>query len=140
MSLMRVPLAAGAAVVCAGVVAAPLAHSPWLYFAFSFVCHQQPERSLWVAGLPLAVCARCAGIYLGALLGLLLNLPSRRTLLLAALILVAVDWATEAAGLHPPWLLLRFLTGALAGLAAAPVVLEGGTALFAASYTSQRNV
>ena len=131
---MRVKLAVLAGVVCAGVLAAPLEHSRWLYFAFSFVCHQQPERSLWVAGLPLAVCSRCAGIHLGALLGLLSNLPSRRSALLAALVLMTLDWATEAAGMRPAWLTLRFLTGALAGFAVAPVVLEGGTALLAAPY------
>jgi uncharacterized membrane protein len=35
----------------------------------SLVCHQLPERSyqLWTAQMP--VCARCAGIYFGAVLG-----------------------------------------------------------------------
>src|SRR3954465_6010311 len=37
-----------------------------VYGIGSFVCHQLPERSwrLWTAQMP--VCARCAGIYLGA--------------------------------------------------------------------------
>jgi uncharacterized membrane protein len=37
-----------------------------VYAIGSFVCHQLPERSwrLWTAQMP--VCARCAGIYLGA--------------------------------------------------------------------------
>lgn len=122
---MRFKLAVLAAAVCAAIVVAPLARSPWLYFTFSFVCHQRPERSLWIAGLPLAVCARCAGIYLGAWLGLVSKLPSRRDALLAALALMALDWASEAAGLRPAWTPVRFLTGALAGLAAAPVVLKG---------------
>ena len=38
---------------------------------FSLVCHQNPARSFHVAGLPLAVCARCTGIYLGFLAGCL---------------------------------------------------------------------
>lgn len=39
-------------------------------YAFgSLVCHQRPERSfhLWTAQMP--VCARCAGIYFGAVVG-----------------------------------------------------------------------
>jgi hypothetical protein len=40
-----------------------------VYGLGSLVCHQLPERSyhLWTAQMP--VCARCAGIYLGALFG-----------------------------------------------------------------------
>jgi uncharacterized membrane protein len=36
------------------------------YVVASFVCHQYPERSFHVGGLPLPVCARCSGIYIGA--------------------------------------------------------------------------
>jgi hypothetical protein len=32
------------------------------------ICHQRPERSFYLFGAPLAVCARCAGIYAGAAL------------------------------------------------------------------------
>jgi uncharacterized membrane protein len=40
-----------------------------VYSIGSVVCHQLPERSyyLWAAQMP--VCARCAGIYFGAVLG-----------------------------------------------------------------------
>jgi uncharacterized membrane protein len=41
------------------------------YLFFQPVCHQDPARSFWLAGMPLPVCARCLGIYLGAFLGLL---------------------------------------------------------------------
>ena len=42
-----------------------------VYSIGSLVCHQRPERSyqLWAAQMP--VCARCAGIYVGAVLGAL---------------------------------------------------------------------
>src|SRR5262245_39522704 len=60
----------------AGAVFAPLALVfGWdstgraLVFAFRRVCHQIPERSFFIAGLPMAVCARCAGAYAGLLAG-----------------------------------------------------------------------
>ena len=42
-----------------------------VYAIGSLVCHQLPQRSyhLWAAQMP--VCARCAGIYLGAMIGTL---------------------------------------------------------------------
>jgi len=49
--------------------------SPWqglVYAVFSPVCHQIPSRSFHILGQPLAVCARCLGIYLGFLGGIVL--------------------------------------------------------------------
>ena len=40
-----------------------------IYFIFSPLCHQIPERSFHLFGFPLAVCSRCTGIYLGLLIG-----------------------------------------------------------------------
>ena len=42
-----------------------------IYTAFSKFCHQIPERSFEIAGHPLAVCARCTGIYFGFAAGVL---------------------------------------------------------------------
>src|ERR1043165_9302763 len=39
------------------------------YRVFAALCHQIPERSFYLAGQPLAVCARCFGIYAGFALG-----------------------------------------------------------------------
>jgi uncharacterized membrane protein len=80
-----------AAAVCwpALIVAAPfLASQPHastpgsllilgVYGIGSLVCHQLPERSyhLWTTQLP--VCARCTGIYLGALFGALSAIAAR---------------------------------------------------------------
>lgn len=40
--------------------------------AYHPVCHQIPHRSLALGGLPLTVCARCTGLYLGGAVGLAL--------------------------------------------------------------------
>lgn len=46
--------------------------SALIYAAFSPVCHQVPERCLFINGSPLAVCSRCLGIYLGFSAGTIL--------------------------------------------------------------------
>jgi hypothetical protein len=39
-----------------------------VYRIGSLICHQRPERSFYLFGVPLPVCARCTGIYAGAAL------------------------------------------------------------------------
>ena len=99
-------------------IAFPLQH------AFSLVCHQQPERCFWIFGAPVAVCARCLGIYLGAAIGLLLR-TSRRIalqLLVAAAALNLLDGITEFAGLHGNWMTARFVLGVALGAAGGVLV------------------
>jgi uncharacterized membrane protein len=92
--------------------------------AFSLVCHQRPERSFWMFGAPVAVCARCLGIYLGAAIGLLLR--TSRSLAMRLLVVGAfvnlLDAAAEAAGLHGNWMTARFFLGFALGAAAALLV------------------
>ena len=42
-----------------------------VYLVASRVCHQRPERSFQVAGRPMPVCGRCAGLYVSAALAML---------------------------------------------------------------------
>jgi len=51
----------------------PQARSAWasvVYFAASRVCHQKPERSFHTDDAQWPVCARCAGLYLAAPVGI----------------------------------------------------------------------
>ena len=67
----------------------------------SSVCHQIPSHSLNVAGVQFPICARCAGLYLGSLLGLVYfgtrgkkkAAPPR--LFLLALLALLVAWAGD---------------------------------------------
>ncbi|MEX2573765.1 MAG: DUF2085 domain-containing protein [Balneolaceae bacterium] len=55
-----------------GIADRPLDYSDWTYRAFRGVCHQLPERSFHIDGVPMAVNARCFGIFSGLLAGWLL--------------------------------------------------------------------
>lgn len=95
-----------------------------LQHAFSLVCHQRPERSIWIFGAPIAVCARCLGIYVGAALGFLRR-TSRRIafqLLIVAAGLSLLDWFTEAVGLHGNCVTARFIFGLALGATAGLLV------------------
>ena len=83
MSFRSAAIAMTGAVLMA-ICAAPLV--PGLYLAFGAVCHQAPERCWQWFGVTLPVCARCFGLYAGALAAALLPLrvPSRLLWLLAA--------------------------------------------------------
>jgi len=82
---------------------------------FSLQCHQDPSRTLRIAGHLFPVCARCTGIYAGLALGALLPGRVSSTPVLVALgagvVLLGLDVATEAAGLRVPGLAARVVTG-----------------------------
>jgi uncharacterized membrane protein len=101
---------------------------------FAPVCHQLPARSPTVGGVPIALCDRCVGIYLGGVLGIVglgwgralgrrLPLASRYVLLLS-LVPLGLDWVGPILGLWPngPW--SRAATGAVFGGVAAGVTAD----------------
>lgn len=108
-----------------------------LYGLGSLICHQIPERSFYLAGFQLPVCARCLGIYVGAAcgaafvlmrLGALANLlPTTsarwRWLAVAAAAPTMVTVALEAAGAWYPSNVTRAAAGfPLGGIVAFVVV------------------
>lgn len=69
-------LSAGTMLWCVAYTLAPVIgpENPlgqWLYFFFSPICHQLPLRSFHLLSEPMAVCSRCAGIYYGFLVALI---------------------------------------------------------------------
>ena len=109
----------------AAAVAAPLVardHLLVAYFlrrCFALVCHQDPERSFWIVGAPIAICVRCLGIYLGVSAGAFVRTSRELALKLcvAATALNILDVIAEAAALHGNLPLPRFLLGLAAGIA-----------------------
>lgn len=129
--LMWTVLLGGALVLVGMFLAAPLAQANQqhflagiLYQAFSHVCHQQPERSFFIAGQQFAVCARCTGLYAGFAAATLcyplltslkgISPPERKWLFLAAVPL-AIDFGLGFLGIWENTHSSRFLTGALLG-------------------------
>ncbi len=117
-----------------------------LAHAYGRVCHQIADRSFHIAGHPLAVCARCFGIYVGYLAGLIVypfarsltqtELPPR-SWLIAALVPVAVDVAGGYLGIFENTLASRALTGLIAGAAGAFYTLPGLVSLAASLFKAQ---
>jgi uncharacterized membrane protein len=101
---------------------------------FSSVCHQLPGRSPHLHGVPLAVCDRCLGIYVGLVLGSGATRWGRegwrrvRTWglfpLAMVLVPVAIDWGAPVLGLWESVPLSRSLTGLLAGFGGGGVVAD----------------
>jgi uncharacterized membrane protein len=130
-----------AAGLVALIVAAPLlraggmdAAAGGVYKAFGMVCHQMDARSFHVAGFKLAVCARCFGLYVGALAGVAVYPLARpltrrempgRAWLLAAAVPTAVDFALGFFGVWENTHLSRFLTALLLGATTAFYVVPG---------------
>ena len=122
-----------ALVIAVGMVVLAAAMAPWLgahgwhrpasllNLSFSWACHQMPERSLWVSGAPMALCARCFAICVGALAALLV-VPLLRVRLSLRWLPLAVaptvlDFMLGRAGVLGNLPAVRVTTGALAGFA-----------------------
>lgn len=54
--------------------------SPVLNLFYHNVCHQEDQKLIIIKGFPLLVCARCTGIYLGALIASVFVLISLRNI------------------------------------------------------------
>jgi len=116
------------------------ANSRWLLAGmcvralYHLVCHQLPERSIWLGSHPIAVCARCFGIYLGYLLGLIVypwtgrfakqESPGRIWLVLS-MIPIGADFAGGYLGLFENSAGSRIATGLIAGFACVFYTMPG---------------
>lgn len=98
---------------------------------FAPFCHRQPERSLFLLGVPMPLCSRCLGLLVGLGAGLAAAWPyaGLRALRLSVsfgLAFLFVELTTQDLGWHPVFhptrllsgLLVAFPIGAAAGYAA----------------------
>jgi len=128
--ILYVVTVVGAALWLAMIVLAPLLKNHWpfgadlIYAVCSPLCHQNPSRCFVLSGHPLAVCARCLGVYGGFLLGaclylLLRDLRSRslprKEVLIAISLPIVIDTAGNVLQLWTTTAWIRFFTGILWG-------------------------
>ncbi len=134
-------LATFACVLLCLIFLAPLAlaHNRFLlafsiYRGFSLACHQLPARSFFIENYPLAVCARCTGLYVGFAVGSLIyplvrdvrkTVAPPRVWLVAALMPLAIDWTLGFFGVWNNTHVSRFATGAFVGAVSVFYVLPG---------------
>ncbi len=105
-----------------------------IYGAFGHVCHQIPDRSFFIAGHQLAICARCTGLYAAFAVTVLAyplirslrqtTTPERKWLFIAALPLT-IDVGLTLFGIWDNTHLSRFATGALLGVVSVFYVMPG---------------
>lgn len=82
-------------------------------------CHQLPERSLFVRGYQLPLCARCTGALVGQCLSLA-TFPffvPRLYVLIAFCVLMLLDWLIQYLNIKPSSNPRRVLSGLLCGYA-----------------------
>lgn len=105
---------------------------PFIHFLFSRtysrICHQDIEKCISVGGESMLVCARCAGIYIGAFLATILNVFTRIPILTLKLIIIfslplILDVSFTFSGLYSYSQLIAFITGLSFGSAITFVIL-----------------
>ncbi|MCD6595036.1 DUF2085 domain-containing protein [bacterium] len=97
----------------------------YLYLLFRPTCHQMPQRSFFLWGHKMAVCARCTGTYISLLFcGIIFTLfltfgkvKSISTIVFFIFLLpIAIDGGTQFVHLRESTNILRFVTGFFGGL------------------------
>lgn len=80
-------------------------------------CHQMPERSFFIKGYQFPVCARCTGVYLGALFSIALFFKIKPNILLCTFfcMIMFLDWWLQHRMILFSTNWRRAITGSLAG-------------------------
>ncbi len=126
--IISVPLSA-----VAGMDASPM------YKFFSYICHQQADRSFHIDGYQFAVCHRCFGIYFGLLAGFAAyplwrsigdTEPLPRFWLFLSMIPIGLDAVLGMLGYWNNTALTRFVTGTILGFACGTFIIPALVEIF----------
>ncbi len=82
-------------------------------------CHQRPDRSFFIGGYQLPVCARCTGVLIGHTAALILSVCGKVPSALASLgmlLTMGADWFIQYVGLRESVNPRRLITGILGGM------------------------
>lgn len=94
---------------------------------YMFLCHRMPERSFFIKGYQLPVCARCTGILIGYILGIIYIIFCNKLGYILELLLMLpmlIDGIGQYRGYFVSTNIRRLITGILAGISAICVSRE----------------
>lgn len=99
----------------------------WLFLMefCSNMCHQKIERSFFIGNYQLPVCARCTGLFIGYILGIIGLLFSIKIPILLAFLFIFImflDGFIQLKGIVESTNTRRFITGLLCGISIISVV------------------
>lgn len=99
----------------------------FMRFGAAMGCHQMPERSFFYKGYQFPLCARCAGLLIGYLVGIIVWFIYPFPLAICAVLCVpmAVDGSTQYLKLRVSTQYLRLLTGILGGIGITMIEIKG---------------
>lgn len=95
-------------------------HKNWMrlmLFGEKLGCHQKPERSFFIRGYQLPICARCSGVFIGYLIALplYLRLSFSFIVALAGCGVMLLDWGIQAMMHKESTNIRRLITGIFGG-------------------------
>lgn len=112
-----------------------------LYGGLRALCHQKPERCIFLWGHQMAICERCFAIYVFLITGGIFLYIFRKSFrryhwkwAILLMLPVALDGLTQLAGLRESNIYLRFFTGSLFGIAFALLLCPPGFELCLDDY------
>ena len=82
-------------------------------------CHQLPERSFFIKGYQVPICARCTGVFIGQVTAILISILRIPLSFRTSFILIGImgfDWFIQTIGIKKSTNTRRFLTGICGGL------------------------
>lgn len=103
--------------------------SAQLTATFMFSCHQEPDRSFWLLGYPVALCCRCYGVYLGCVISSIiaifnkLHLSKKSFIILSSICIIDII-INYGFGIrtHNTGNIVRFVVGIITGLLITTVI------------------
>ncbi|MDK2808553.1 MAG: hypothetical protein PWP24_1289 [Clostridiales bacterium] len=94
----------------------------WMEWGQRLGCHQKPERSFFLKGYQMPVCARCTGVFFGYLAAFIL-LPflnkkekQKRMIVLLGSSIMLMDWSVQALHIKESTNKRRVVTGFFGGI------------------------
>lgn len=89
-------------------------------------CHQMPERSFFIKKMQFPVCARCTGVFLGEVLGIIFFRVGEISIFIAMGMcgIMLLDWFIQFMNIYQSNNIRRLFTGLLCGYAFANFILK----------------